>query len=319
MSLPPISSESLRVAVIGGDRRMLHAARRLCAAGAEVSVLGLGDIPAENGLRTAKDLSDAVADAGVLLLPLPATRDGVTVNCPFAPALSVSFSALSACLQANPSLLLFGGRLPPSLFEEAFSDNGSSRVTDYYTDESLLLRNAYLTAEGALVLAGRESDCALRGASAVIIGYGRIGKLLARLLLAVGMEVTVCARRQEPLLWAAAEGCHTVPMGEITHGGMLPLGIKHPMIFNTVPEPILDRDLLLCLEPDTLILDLASPPFGVREEDAREAADRNRLRYIRAPGIPGVYAPRDAGYAIADCVLSALRSPTTPPKGDLPS
>ncbi len=326
--MPPILSPAHRVTVIGGDRRMLHAAHRLCEAGASVTIFGQSpSLAQEAPLRIAPSLSDAVRDATALLLPLPASRDGVTINCPFAPDSAITLTAVTALMRETPSLLLFGGKLPSPFFEEINSlpDNEFPRVTDYYDDEEFTLRNAYLTAEGALILAGRETDFALRGTSAAIIGYGRIGKLLARLLLALGVEVTVCARRPEVLLWAAMDGCHPLRIGDdrCAGGGMFPLCCAHPILFNTVPEPILTRELLLCLEPGTLLVDLASAPFGVRDVDVHEAIAENHLRYIRAPAIPGQYAPRDAGYAIADCVVERLRGfrPATtpvdsPPKGD---
>ncbi len=313
------------IAVIGGDRRMLHAAHRLAESGMTVSLTGHG-----KGLPSASEsalsciassddvVRDAVRDADILLLPLPATRDGRTVNCPFAPEANISLARIITAMKENPNLYLFGGKLPAEFQEISLRADTTSRVIDYYDDEAFQLRNAYLTAEGALVLAGRETDSALRARTAAVIGYGRIGKLLARLLLAMGMEVTVCARRPEVLLWAATDGCHPMLMGDTTRagGGMFPLCCGHSMIFNTVPAPVFDRELLLRLEPDTLLVDLASPPYGVREEDAREAACRNGLRYIRAPGIPGQYAPRDAGYAIADCVIDALRRLPGATKGE---
>ena len=99
------------------------------------------------------------------------------------------------------------------------------------------------------------------------------------------------------------------------YGGLSPLCRDHAILFNTVPAPILTRDLLCGLERDTLLIDLASAPFGVRDGDVREATARNGLRYLRAPSLPGSYAPRDAGRIIAECVLDTLsRSPLTPEK-----
>jgi dipicolinate synthase subunit A len=78
------------------------------------------------------------------------------------------------------------------------------------------------------------------------------------------------------------------------------------VLFNTVPAQILSRDLLMALKRDTLLIDLASAPFGVNDKDVREAAAGNGLRYLRAPSLPGSYAPRAAGYIIADCILESL-------------
>ena len=306
MSPTPLPLSDRTVAVVGGDLRMLHAARRLGDLGARIKVFALGDAPP---YRPCKNLSDAAGDADALLLPLPVTRDGVTVQCPRSPETSITPEEIATLMREHPRLRLFGGCLPPA-FLEPLPDR--DRVLDYYEDEGLLLRNAYLTAEGALQVAMQSTDCALRGKSAAVIGYGRIGKLLARLLLAIGMEVTVCARRRESLLWAAADGCYPLCIDPARTGrGMFPLCCGYTLIFNTVPEQVLDRDLLLRLESDTVLIDLASAPFGVRDCDLEEAVRENRLRYLRAPGIPGIYAPRDAGYAIADRVSEMLRRPVS--------
>lgn len=314
MSPTPLPLSHRTVAVVGGDLRMLHAAYRLGEKGARIQMLALGD-PAPNTCLLSETLSDVAKNADTLLLPLPTTRDGVTVNCPRSPDRSVTLDEIAALLRERPDLHLLGGLLPRALLD-ALPEG--VRTTDYYEDEALLLRNAYLTAEGALMLAMQETDCALRGKTAAVIGYGRIGKLLARLLLSVGMEVTVCARRRESLLWAAADGCRPLQIGDAARAGhgLFPLCCGHLVLFNTVPEQVLDRDLLLRLEPGTLLVDLASAPFGARDEDVREAERANGLRYVRAPGIPGQYAPHDAGYAIADCVAETLRRHPTPVKGE---
>ena len=96
-------------------------------------------------------------------------------------------------------------------------------------------------------------------------------------------------------------------------GGLHPLCGDHAILFNTVPAPVLKRELLLALEADTLLVDLASAPFGVSDCDVREATSRNGLRYLRAPSLPGSYAPRDAGRIIAECILDMLsRMENTP-------
>lgn len=56
------------------------------------------------------------------------------------------------------------------------------------------------------------TDTALLGSRMAVIGYGRIGQFLARLLLAMGVSVTVCARRAESLAFARGDGCATLPL-----------------------------------------------------------------------------------------------------------
>ncbi len=315
------SQTPLRFAVIGGDRRMAYVARRLAEAGHAVSLLGCGtDCFSEDKflhegndppVRRFHSLERAAERADVITLPLPATRDGKTVWCPRDHDCTVTFDALRDLLCLRPDLCLFGGRLSDGFAAgiPAHLHTGNARVIDYYEDEALQLRNAYLTAEAAVMTAMQLSDHALRGSEAAIIGYGRIGKMLARLLLSLGVDVTVCARREEALLWAEADGCHPLRIGDPSRagGGMFPLCYGHGVILNTVPARVLDRELLLRMEKGTILIDLASAPFGVLDEDVRAATDAGGLRYVRLPSLPGTYAPRDAGYAIADSMLRTLR------------
>lgn len=303
---PP--TPAVAVAVIGGDARMTYVAERLTELACSVSLLGCGSdcLPREEhsgSIRLCSTLPKAAEHAAVLLLPLPSTRDGQTVWCPRDASCTVTFDELAALLDRRPELLLFGGRLPAALTRQ-YPD----RAVDYYHAEALQLRNAYITAEAALMTAMQLTDRTLRGATVAVIGYGRIGRMLSRLLLALGADVTVCARREEALLWAATEGCHPLPLENTDRpcGGLFPLCCGYSVIFNTVPAHVLTCEQLSHMEHGTLLIDLASAPFGVSDENVRLAAAESGLRYVRAPSLPGSYAPRDAGRIIADCVLKDL-------------
>ena len=300
-----------RFAVIGGDGRMRHLAERLAEEDYPVSLLGCGDecLPARDPrnrlricARMCATLQKAAEGATAIVLPLPATRDGERVFCPRDPACTVTFTEIAELLRKNPTVILFGGKLPPAL-TEAYPH----RAVDYYENPVLQLRNAYVTAEAALMTAMELTDRTLRDTPVAVLGYGRIGKYLSRLLCALGAEVTVCARREESLFEAASEGCHPLLIAEDSpNRGLTPLCKGHAVLFNTIPTPLLSREALCAMEPNTLFIDLASAPFGVLDEDVREATAQNGLRYLRAPSLPGSYAPRDAGRIIAECVLEAL-------------
>lgn len=297
-----------RFAVVGGDLRMLHLCRHLITRGHAVSALGCGEDclprPAKDfPLRVCTTLRGVTEGADVLILPLPATRDGVSVHCPRDPACTVTLEEVASLLRREPGLLLYGGRLPVGFCE----GDPAPRVTDYYGDETLQLRNAYLTAEAALMTAMELTDTSLQGLSAAVLGYGRIGKALSRLLRGLGVEVMVCARREETLAEAAAEGYASLRLSPTAPlGGFSPLCQGFPLLFNTIPARIIPRELLASLDAGVLLIDLASAPFGVSDEDVQEATARNGLRYLRAPSLPGSYAPRTAGEIIADCILADL-------------
>lgn len=332
-----IPSPTHSFAVIGGDGRMTYLSERLAEAGHTVSVLGCGTdcFSAREGtvqprrreaaVRRCATLQKATETATALILPLPCTRDGQTVWCPREPTLTVTLDEIADLLVHRPTLYLFGGCLPRG-FADRLRAEGCARVMDYYENESLKYRNAYITAEAALMTAMELTDRTLRGTAVAVLGYGRIGSMLARLLAALGAEVTVAARREDVLVCAAAEGYHTLWMSEAAdrpvrpdrsdrcdrsdrvNDPLLPLCVGYPLIFNTIPAPVLKAPVLSRMERGTIILDLASAPFGADPEAVREASAQRGIHYVRAPSLPGSYAPRDTGYIMADCVMEILSS-----------
>lgn len=152
------------------------------------------------------------------------------------------------------------------------------------------------TAEGALQVAMEHLPVTLRGAECLVLGYGRIGKLLAHRLQGLGARVTVAARKYADLAWAEAYGCRALPISGLSGT----LG-RMQVIFNTVPSLILDRGLLSEAAPSCLCVELASRP-GIDLEAAEELG----LTAIWARGLPGKTAPVTAAAAIRDTLYHIL-------------
>ena len=73
---------NIKFAVLGGDLRQLAVSRRLASLGFETAVWGLGVVADEIGDAVRCDTwEDAVKNSKVWILPLPASADGVYVNC----------------------------------------------------------------------------------------------------------------------------------------------------------------------------------------------------------------------------------------------
>ena len=140
----------------------------------------------------------------------------------------------------------------------------------------------------------------IRGARIAVLGYGRVGQALAGLLVSVGAEVTVAARRREVLAKAADSGCLTLLIGDDTT--LMPLTAGYHAVCNTVPHCLFCEKILCAMSRDTLLVELASPPGGI---DAK-AAQKYDIPVIYALSLPGKYAPVTAGEIIADTVLSKL-------------
>ena len=153
------------------------------------------------------------------------------------------------------------------------------------------------TAEGAVQVAMEELPITLHSARVLILGFGRVGKLTAHRMGALGAKVTVSAQSYEDLAWAAAYGYETDRLEDLAWelGGF-------DLVVNTIPAPVLDERRLRWVAPGAFLLDLASAPGGID----RAAAQRRNLQVLQAPGLPGRVAPVTAAAAIRDAVYHIL-------------
>ena len=77
---------------------------------------------------------------------------------------------------------------------------------DLLKDPYYLAANAAITAEAALGIVLKELRCAIDRANILILGWGRIGKCLAKLLGGLGAKVTVAARKESRRVMVEALG-----------------------------------------------------------------------------------------------------------------
>lgn len=235
------------VAVLGGDMRQVCLAQLLLADGFDVTTWGLekGDGPNPAPLHQA-------LGAEILIFPLPVCRQG-KLNLPLT---DMELSAERLWPRLRYDQLLFGG-MTGELAPRLMADFGLTML-DYYGREELQVANAIPTAEGALQLAMETTDRTIHGSKCLVVGYGRIGKLLALRLRDLGADVTVSARKYGDLAWIDAWSCRALHTGGLTGE----LG-AFDLIFNTVPTLIFDADRLREVRADCVLLELASAPGGV--------------------------------------------------------
>ncbi|MCL2035084.1 MAG: dipicolinate synthase [Oscillospiraceae bacterium] len=160
-----------------------------------------------------------------------------------------------------------------------------------------IIANATPTAEGAIEIALHELPVTIFGSSCIIIGYGRIAKVLARLLIAFGAKVRVAARSHSDLAWAKINGCEAVSINELSH-----YLCDVDCLFNTVPVTILGEEKLSILPRRCLVIDLASKPGGVDFEIAKTLG----IKTIWALSLPGKVAPYTAGEIILSTIMNIL-------------
>lgn len=156
-------------------------------------------------------------------------------------------------------------------------------VVDLLSDSWYLARNANITAHCALELAMAKLPVTLEKCPVLVVGWGRIGKCLAKLLHGLGACVTVAARKESRRVMIEALGYKSCGM-EAVHSQ------DYRLIINTVPAMVLPK-----VPGTALKMDLASVP-GMGGKDI-----------MWARGLPGLLAPESSGALIAQTILQWIK------------
>ncbi len=268
--------------VIGGDRRQAELARLLEADGHPVVTYGLGRWAAER-----ETALECAATTDVVILPLPLCREGDLLNCEGEP-----LTAEELFCRFRPEQLVLAGQVKAPQWTAARDVN----LRDYFRREELTVANAAATAEAAIQVAMEHLDRTLLGLPCLVVGFGRIGKLLSHRLQGMGARVTATARRPEDLAWIRAYGNSALRTDRLRGA----LDHTH-LVFNTVPSLVLDEKLLEQLPRDCLCVDLASEP-GVDFA----AAEQRGISAVWARALPGRYVPETAAAAIRDAIYNII-------------
>ena len=266
----------MRLIAFGGDERMRGALLAAGRAGWEtLHIEEEADVPGE------------MPSAQAVMLPWPRSfREEKLVSMKGELTRERVLALIPACRAA-----LAGGDVKEEELAQA------ARVVRPEKNEAFLRKNARLTAEGALATVMRGKKRALMSETALVTGYGRIGQELTVRLCAMGMFVIVCARSETQMRMAHAAGAHPVPLAQIETACR-----QADVILNTIPAHVLGDAALAAMPRDTPIIELASAPYGLEMQKAVKLG----LQVCVESGLPGRYAPLDAGEALFDALISAM-------------
>ena len=275
-----------KIAVIGGDKRLFYLANELRNDGFTVYTVGN-----EWG---STDIDEALENADVAVLPFPVSPDGVYLNSQNGGEIRLTY--LFEKISEHNVKQVFGGAVSAAVLKIA--ESYRVIICDYGKMETVALKNALCTSEGAIQIAFEKLPVTLHSSPITVLGYGRIGRILSCELKALGARVSAVARKNEDIAKMQIDGIKPYSFNDLrdaVSGSVL--------IYNTVPYPVLDKNILLSLKNNPLIIDLASAPGGVD----RSAAEALGINVIWALSLPGKVAPKSAALIIKEEILRALK------------
>ena len=290
-----LNLQGINIAVLGGDKREVEMIKALIALGAVVKVVG-NPVPGQDlDVQVVSNLQEAILGTQVIIAPMTGTDDAGKIKSTFvSQPLIISEEILS---QIPPRTLFFIGLAKEDL--KKLAKKYKIKLFEMATMDEIAILNAIPTAEGAIQIAMEKLPITIHGSKIIILGFGRVGMTLSRMLHGIGAKTTAVAQKIGELARAKEMGLEVLALAELQQGIA-----EAQIIFNTIPAKILTREVLRNANPEVLIIDLASQPGGTDFVAAEELG----LQAMLAPGLPGKVAPKTAGQILGDIIPQVIRT-----------
>lgn len=166
----------------------------------------------------------------------------------------ISLLQIESILPLLENKIVFGGCISKEI-QHLFNIN-HIEFYDYFKTDYVNKLNAIATAEGCIYYAIGNSNINLHNSNSLVIGYGNCGSVLAHKLLSLGSHVTVTTRSHFQKASAFTNSLNYIDISKLNN-----TLYDYSFIFNTVPDMIIDKDILLKLNKDCIIIDIASSPL----------------------------------------------------------
>lgn len=263
--------------IIGGDFRNFILAQSLAKDGNKVSIYGFEKL--KENFNEKIDLIkegnlDEIKNSDIIIGPIPFSRDDVTINMTYSDK-KISISEIEDLLKNKA---VFVGNINNKLKEDWESKN--IKVIDIMQKEEFVVLNVIPTVEVTIeIILKNNQNKIINGMECLIMGFGRIGKVLAHKLQGLVENCTCLVTNEVEKAWTIAYGYKNVDLNYIKNK---PSNLsKYDIIINTIPQ-ILLKEELRNVNKETLLIDLSSKPYGID----RDIVKRENLNFIEALGLP---------------------------------
>ena len=220
------------IAVVGGDLRVIKLIEMLVKDGYKVYTYALEnseELLSMDTVEMCPTLEETVKECKVVVGPLPLSSDRKRISAPFGRN-DVTLEEFIECLDGKK---LIAGNI---IIKDELEEKGIESI-DLFRREEFTVLNTIATAEGTIQLAMEETSRTVHGSNVLVMGFGRIGKVLANMLDGIGAKVYCEARKDEDIAWIKAYGYNPIHLNDLNEH----LG-KFDIIINTIPFQVLDKD-----------------------------------------------------------------------------
>jgi len=232
---------------------------------------------------------DNIQDSKFIVFPIPFTKDKIHITG--------TDYIIEDIIKECTNKTIFSGGVPKEYIRQLEINNVV--CYDLMQLDEVAYLNAIPTAEGAIAKAMELTQETIHGSNILVLGFGRVAKILADKLKGLNANVFCAARSKKDLAHIKALGYNVIDINSM--GDFLN---KFSVIFNTVPTIILGEKKLTKLDKDALIVDLASSPGGVDYVKAKELG----INAVLELGIPSKVAPKSAAKYLKESIDKIIYS-----------
>ena len=283
-----------RYLVLGGDLRNVKLAGMLADDGNKVYSFGQersDEVLDDGRIEKCSSLKQALEKSQVIIAPVPFSGNSENINTPF----SDEKIMIDELLKNNKGKIFISGSIKDDIKKRL--DENYMQVVDIMKRDDLAILNTIATAEGTIEVAIKNTDKILQGSRVLVLGFGRVGKIVANKFSKLSAIVTCAARKVSDLAWIKAYGYNSLNINDMLYDLN-----EFDIIINTVPQTIIKERELKHMDSEVLLIDLASTPGGI---DGKMATSMG-LKFIWALALPGRIAPSSSAKFIKDTVYNIL-------------
>lgn len=272
----------MKYGILGGDYRNIELAKLLAKEKNIVYTYGLEKeiqkLESKNIIIC--DNIEELQDTNIVITSIPLSKDSININMPL--SINDRKIKIDETLKIMEKKIVFTGSISSEILRKFKLYN--IEILDIMKNEEFAVLNAIPTAEETIKIIIANTKKVLHNTNCLIMGYGRIGKVLAKKLSGLSANITCLISDNTEKTLCEVEGYNYIEFEDIKNKSDLLK--KYDIIINTIPKIIL-TDELKKIRKDALIIDLASKPYGID----RNIVKQENLNFIEALGLPGKSAP----------------------------
>lgn len=179
---------------------------------------------------------------------------------------------------------------------ESFSETlRQKKIThkNYMTDETFVVKNANLTAEGLLSLIIESTKKSIFESSILVFGGGRVAKAIAALLNKLSVKTALC--EYNPI---KCGGLYFFTNDVIVGEEFVPRLNEFDVIVNSIPAAILSEEICAKIPLTAAVIEAASVSC-LKCQNAK-------FKYILAPSLPQKYCAESAAKLMTEFILKNI-------------